>query len=489
MRTSLPPLVCFLVLCGSSPAQAARITDLASAFDEGDPYDFNILVGYDRELRRGLIRREREGSQAETLFTKELRYTQERHLLNVRADFAVYKDLQIHFQLPIVLSDRRYWNFAQNGGDPCMDGNVNLCVTPQNSTLTRDGFVTYDPTKPPGETMVPNQVQVGVVDSDTALNPPAAPGGLGLPKRSGLDQLFIGVQWAPISQARDYTKPTWVLGFEARIAVGPHMTYNPRYNPNLPESDLNPKGNGAVGRGLHQFHFWLAFSKRFKYLDPYMTLFYMLPLAKSNSLFGKSSFPNSGQERHAPQHIGGATAGMEIIPWEDTEKGYKLSIDVATRLTGVFEGRGYSDIWELFANSPQLVGNCYADTPTGSADGSVDETPLWNNGVYCPDPNSTIPYPGITSIENHAVVIGWLAFNLDLTQWVRVRTGVSFGHEQAHFITFGDAGKEKNNVSGLQRVESEVNPMFRPYIDNVGRRFRTAQSTVFDVFVSLQGRF
>jgi hypothetical protein len=37
--------------------------------------------------------------------------------------------------------------------------------------------------------------------------------------------------------------------------------------------------------------------------------------------------------------------------------------------------------------------------------------------------------------------------------------------------------------------EQQVNPLYRPLIDSPGRRFRVADTTIFDVFVSAVGQF
>jgi hypothetical protein len=312
----------------------------------------------------------------------------------------------------------------------------------------------------------------------------AGPPLLDLPVRSGIDQMYIGLSWAPLNQERDPTKPTWVVGFEARIAIGEAMRYNPYYDPTFEGDDLlNPKSNDAVGRGIHQYHWWTSISKRYRYIDPWISLFYMLPQAANDSLFDKTDFDLSGQERSGPRHRGGVEAGMEIVPWEVPEKNHRFSIELAARLEGVFEGRGYSPVWEIFANNPLLSGPCQAGTDTVGSQ-------KWFNGTYCANAGQTIPFPGITNIENYVIFKGALAFNLNISKWFRTRLGVALGHEQEHYITFGDAGKDLNDNSIVDpNVEEEVNPMYRPYIDAPGRRYRVEESTIFDFFVSAEGRF
>lgn len=499
MRETRAPLLLLasgLLVLGASPAWAGHVTEVTSAFDEGNPYDFNVSVGYSRRLKRGAIKREgagKGGYQDRVHIFKDLRYSHVRHQLSVRAEAAIFRDLQLHVEFPIVLSDTRAIDFALDGGDECIYPGSSLpptCVNKRNSSLVNDGFLPASMV----QQMANTQVQVAGTGGG-ALAPGggwSGPAFLDLPRRSGLDQFYLGLTWAPVNQARDDTKPTWILGFEARIAVGAPMEYNLYFDPSKPESALNPKTNSSVGRGIHQLHFFTSLARRYRYIDPWITFFYMYPIAASDSLFEKTRFEASGQERSNPQQRGGAEAGMEIIAWEEPEKRNKFSVELRARLEGVFEGRGYSPVWELFANNPILSGPCR------SAPGSTQSV-RYNNGTYCtsvttakptPDPGEVILYPGITSIENHAEFYATLAFNLDFTKYFRARAGLSLGHVQQHFITFGDAGRDIGGNKGIDyESEEEVNPMYRPLIDQVGRRFRLGETTILDVFVELVGQF
>jgi hypothetical protein len=437
-------------------------------------------VGYSRTLKRGLIKRERAGISPHQIdLFKELRFSHIQHTLSIRTELAIFRDLQFHLELPLILSDTRSLEFAQNKGDSCGQPPETHCVTKANSTLIQDGFFPEGMVK----TMAKDQVSVA-----------GTSGGEGtslylLPERSGLDQLYLGLSWAAMNQARDYTKPTWILGFEARIAVGPPMAFNPYHKDNVAEGPTNIEGNTSIGQGLHHLHWFTTVAKRFKYLDPWMTLFYLFPIATNDSLIRQTDFPLSGQERAGPQQQGGVEAGLEIIPWERPEKHYKASIELRAKLAGIFEGRSYSELWEIFANNPLLQGPCRPSP-------NLSTQKRWANGVYCDKPEQLIPYPGITTIENYATVQGLLAFNLDFTQYVRARLGVSLGQEQEHYITFDDAGKDIDgngiinyNEKGEAHPEQEINPMYRPIINQIGHRFRVAETTVFDFFVAIEGRY
>lgn len=476
-RTLLALLIGFNLL-GGTTARAGHRTDLTSAFDQGNPYDFNLQVGYNRSLKRGAIKRELAGQYGDKVRSvKDLRFSQVRHTLSIRGEFAIFRDLQLHVEFPIILQDTRTLDFAENDGDSCGSPREKYCVTKFNSTLIRDGFL-------------PKSVVNAMGNDQVAVAGPDPTSGMfGLPNRSGLDQFHLGLSWAPINQRRDPTKPTWAIGFEARIAVGAPMEHNPYWDssPARDDDPTNPKGNDSVGRGLHELIWSTTISKRWRYIDPWMHFFYSFPVPSKDSLFNRTSFDLSGQERHNPQQTGGIEAGMEIVAWEQPAKDNKFTIEILTRLEGRFEGRGYSEMWEVFANNPVLAGPC-RPSPT-----SVFNSPSkWNNGTYCTSnvDSDIIPYPGISRIENHAAFKAALALNLDFSKFFRARVGVSLGHEQQHYITFGDAGRDIDDQPGITYTrEDEVNPLYRPFIDSVGRRFRVAETTVFDFFAALEGRF
>lgn len=469
-RLARPLILITLLMASVVPAHAAEVTRLTSSFQKDNPFDAHVSASYRYQLSRGAIKRELLGDtgQSSLRLVKEGRYSQVRHILDLRAEVGIWHNLQLHIGLPIILGDSRTLSFAQNGGDSCTGSGTNPsitdnCVTPDNSTLVRDGFLDR-------AALLSNNYRV--IDWGSS-DPPT--GGMLLPNRAGVDQLHIGVSWAPVTQKADPTKPTFAVGFEARLAVGSIM----RYNPN------NPKDNTSVGRGVHQLHWWLAVSRRFnRYVDPYVSLFYMLPLATDSSLFKQTEFDGSGQERAGPQHIGGLKMGLELIPWEQPKRDNKLTIGLHASMTGYFEGRGYSPMWEVFAGSPRLTGPCI------QAPGNTSSTLLWDNGSYCRNSNETIPYPGITHIENYLNVGSRLTVNVHLTKYFHGSIGVGLSHDFAHNITYADAGRnvDTNGFIDLDNPR-EVNPMYRPLIDAPGRRFRVEESTIFDFFLSLTGQF
>src|SRR5262249_31589339 len=96
------------------------------------------------------------------------------------------------------------------------------------------------------------------------------------PDRHGLDQIHLGLGVAVMNQARDDTKPTWKLGAEIRLAFGSVMKFDP----------MSPTSNTSVGRGVHELKLWTSFDRKLGWAEPWMELFWQVPIAvTSESLF------------------------------------------------------------------------------------------------------------------------------------------------------------------------------------------------------------
>src|SRR5690606_27599292 len=71
-----------------------------------------------------------------------------------------------------------------------------------------------------------------------------------------------------------------------------------------------------------------------------------------------------------PQSTAGITVGTEIVPWERKAKDLKVAIQLQGSATLHYGGRGYSEIWELLADSPALVGSYDPTTQRLDANGN-----------------------------------------------------------------------------------------------------------------------
>src|SRR5262249_7554093 len=125
---------------------AAELTDVASSFDDDNPFDLRLRVGYTHEWKNASIKRESEGAagQTDVAIFKDLLYAHQRDSMSVRAEIGIFQDLMIYGELPLVLSDSREYRFDQSLGSACVypggSGMVN-CVNSTNSSTIADGIV------------------------------------------------------------------------------------------------------------------------------------------------------------------------------------------------------------------------------------------------------------------------------------------------------------------------------------------------------------
>lgn len=435
------------VLATSKPAAAGPYTDVASAFDDKDAFDLFMTVDYVLGIHSALVRREDVGGPgssptAPVPVIDDLSYSSTRHTVIPKIAIGVFTDMSLSAALPIVIADSRHLS---------LDGTTRATSsTVVDGLLPASGFNADDPATgfPSG-----NELFRG-------------------PGRHGLDQIHLGLTWAPMNQARDDTKPTWKLGAEARLAIGAAAKLD----------RSNPDSNTAVGRGVHEVYLWSSIAKRVGWAEPFVKMWWRAPIGTTND----SAFiePGFGQRRTAPQQHAGTRFGFEAIVWEKPEEKTRVSLDFSTRLEAHFEGRAYTEMWEVFA---------YAGDAASGGPLVLDRDPT-STGVQA------LSHPGVSNIENYISFSGRFGLRAELGE--KVRLGITFElvRQQAHIISFADAGVDRPTCSATVTTDceadrnevvnpgtDEVNPLHVPLIDVVGHRYRVASSN--DFLLGLQARF
>lgn len=563
MRVSFAAAVCTwgYLACAGAPAYAAEITDLASSFEKGKPFGFKFGATYTYTFKTASITRESlpllQSAQSRkdlnthfgipngqdlqrTEIVPDLLYTQRRQSVLLDLAIGLYQDLQLRIAAPLILRDERQYDLDRNAGfNTCRPDDVNLysCVASSSSTVL-DGIYPVQPSDLAGR-------------GATIFSPPVR-GGTG---KSLVDTVNISLSGAPVSQRRDPTKPTWVLGFEAQVSIGEIMQYDntQRYLAGgtgggsqalLDMSKaLNPSGQGGwtgVSDGLHKFIFSTALSHKFKYVDPYLGLYYQLPLARTNDDAGSPWKTDYGfaQKRSAPQQQAGIKFGFEATPLHQKEKGHRLALDFRGGLDFHFLGRGYSEAWELLASSNALVCDDQTALPPPftfrdmagrpGTDNAVTQgyynpacrVPVPTGGGTDPAPGYTQPrlpdnaagsryfqkpYTGVTLIENYLTFNAELGVVIELFKHMRIRLAAHYLRDQGHVITQDDAGTTSypdnnrvqlnNQLNGnrgceVTRVDLKCpfdwNPAYRAVVNFPGRRYRVDDINVISGSAMLQ---
>ncbi len=453
--------------------EPGEVVNVIDAFDEGNPFDLNISLGFNYSSKSAKILRETTIAAPGLTtggFTTHLlnvaNYSETTTRLSPRVDVGLYHDIAAHISLPIILQNAR--SLSPIGGAPIADATAGA----------------------PGETL---------------FSVPFTG-----PTRSGLQYIGAGFDFDILNQARDRTKPTWLFGFEGRFSVGTPMH---ACNPNAPSnqlkcadpSDINRTGkedntfdgtySGAdrgagVTRGTIAIEVHTLMSKRLKYVEPYGGFTALFEFQQDSSDYGISDL-NQSLVNHPPL-VGTMILGMMIIPWENREKFGRLTFDL--RFMGQYhsEGRDYSELFDALGSSSapslrQPVWAGYMANPNGQIPPSVV------------DPTTQKTYTtGLTDVLAYGSYRGSASVMWQASTYVKFQFGLGYAHDQGHVITgdapcnpaskvLGTAGPCHLGDSSLGQPLTPTglpNPNYRQTIDDVGRRFWVEASNTFDLFAS-----
>lgn len=442
-------------------ALAAEGTEIASADDVGNKPHVHMTVNYAFEAKRAAIRREWQRGNADPPATgaypvvNDLLYKQNRHILTPRLAVGFF-DIELAVGLPIILSDTREMSLDQSA-DPCIfpPSDNPTCVNRMNSSTMLDGILPaegYDAEDPAANFPT---------DGTTVFR------GIG---RSGLDQIHLGLTWAALNQTRDDTKPTWTIGVELRWSIGKIMKFNRN----------SPGSQDGVSRGVHEFRAVTGLSKRTTWAEPFVYFWWQAPIGlrgdrpedDDGSLFWDVGY---GQETKLPQQEAGTIFGLEAWAFENAAQKQKLTIELQGRISAHFEGRNYSEAWELFAYAGDRMGN-----PGGPL--ILDRDPV-ADGIQ------EMSHPGVTDIENYLSGAARLGVRGQMGPHAKFGAAFEVAFDQGHIITFTDAGDDKNGNGqvdpGITDPNAvEINPIHKPIIDSVGRRYKVDDSLTFTFIVN-----
>ncbi len=469
-----------LVFAFAPPVGAAEIADVIDADDGDDLFDFVGGVFYRRSLRRAKITREynctgannagqrRRSQDAQTcanapphgelLQVKELRYQEVRHEVIPRARFGLWHDLELMIEAPIVVQSEQELRFAGDGGDP-----DSVAITPENSSIA------------PG-------VRNDGVDPENLFEVPGA-----LPTRAGFGDLLVMVRYSPVAYERsglragheelpsDFTRlrGDWTLELGWRIPTG----------------EVKAFGNEGVGRGVHELVLGTAFSRRFNFVDPYTSLHGIAVIPSDDSLFKDYG---DAQDHVGPGHRLEFEMGAEIVPYQDNKKGMKVLIDLGVGAVWRGEGRDYNELFDALASGGE---SCKPEGPDG-AKNCARYNPD-SRSVLSGDGNTGVPHDGITTVEQYMTFRAHLGLGLHVRKYVRFALEAGIAHDTEHFLSGADIGRDLDGTGLVEPRDNprfhgngeEHNPTYVKAIDEVGRRLRVEETTVFDVIASLQLSF
>jgi len=476
--------------------EPAEITQVPDAFDDDDPFDLHLSLGYESSWTSSVIRRDTSiaqpglstGGFAQSNLNAA-QYKQTTSRLLTRADVGIYKDIALVFRVPIILSDDR-----QLSG---IDGSE------RQQSVALAGA--------PGEQLFSLPFKS--------------------PTRSGIEYLAVGIDAALMNQARENTKPSWVVGVEGRFSVTEPM-HACNANPNglnqasgqvqcAYPSDLNRNGksgeypnadagplegrfNGSrspgVSRGTTAFEAHTYLSRRIKYIEPYGGFRGLFEFQNNSSDYGATDL--KGVLANHPPLRGTLLFGMNVIPWEIREQFQRITLDFRFTGTYVSEGRDYSELFDALGSSdaPSLRVPNYAEYQACKGSASTPGTECSVAPSVVNPQSEKVYFTGVTDVQAHGTYRLSTEFTWQAGEYIKFHVGGGYTLIQSHFITFdqacnpafsGDSGKAgpcrsqaANASASAGSVSGTPNPNYRRTINDPGQRFKVDDSHAVDAWIN-----
>jgi len=393
-------------------AQAAEETRVVTGrLPAREWMDWTVSLDYLHEHEHGALKREYQAQDTggHIGLVSDLLYQRSRDVMQLRGEAGLFKDLSLFTVLSIVVSDQRSLDFDRTNAcasDP------NLCVDATNSTTLRDGILPGYGTQLPSTTVFRG------------------------PTRRGFEYLGLGASWAVFNQARDDTKPTWLLRFETRLSLAEDMRFDP----------AAPGKNTGVGLGYHQFIFSTLFSRRFGPLEPYSGAWVVLPVLTQGSPFSAPGL-SGGAQKHL-----GFEAGMEATLWQDEQDKqarYRFAYELRGQAELRLDGLEQSPLWEALSGYPSCRPN---------------NTAACRPGVDQDRDGAASPNPGVTHSPRFGQIGGDTGISIQIGPHARLRSLFGLFWQQSRDLTDGSSGNAVYDVPG-RRYRVEGGYLWRIFVD------------------------
>jgi hypothetical protein len=446
-RLPLGAFLAFIAAAVAGPAGAAEVARVASS-EPGNPFDLHVSIRWDREQERGKITREQADPLENPPFgaivnVDELRYTRVRNVIVPRIALGLYRDVELHLEMPYVLADDHSWRFAFVNGVP-VGG-----IAGSSSTVEMNAV---DAMNQPCAGPCP---LFPVAPSTTVYH-----GG-----RAG--DAKVGLSWGVFNDRKDDTKPFWLVGFDVTLPT------SSLYDPAAGRGGTSPawisphtlSGNvGAFGEKVWKWDLHTVLSRRIGPIDPYFKA-HVTAMTHSSDTYSNCNHASEmnawtvaqmtnaavtncadpGWETDAGAQlpwIAGLTFGTELVPYEKRAEDQKVTFDVR--------------VWADYTSSQRFY-NQLTD-----ATGKLHRT------------------------EPYLTMGGFLGMYLRASRYVSLHAAASLATQTAHFLSGEQLGREavgSGDVTGIT-ANPNMNPNFDWRWDAPGRRFRITETSVFGLSVA-----
>lgn len=486
--------------------EPGEVTNVVDAFDDENNnwWDIHLSLGYQYSAQSARISRETFIGGANnpglttgnfTSYMNVAKYSEVTHRLNMRADVGVYKDIGLYIRMPLILNNTR-----ELKGIDGSDGTL------QQSAILQGGFDSNG-----------GRQQLFALPFKS-------------PDRSGIEYLALGLDFGIFNQTRDQSKPTWIFGGEVRLNVsepmhacapfsdgGTGLNQKNKQVQCADPSDVNRSGTAGdfktndgrgvegnfsggkkpgVSRGTTGLEVHSLISRRIKYIEPYGGFRALFEFPGSTSDFGKSDL--TAVLTSSPPLQGWMILGMMVMPYEVKESFQRLTLDA--RFSGTYRslGRDYTPLFDAIGSSDDITIRqpAYAAYQGVSGDKTASVV----------NPNSQKVYvTGLTDTAGYGSLQFSGSATFQAAEYVKFQFGMGYTYIQPHHISGDDPCNPnlKDDVTKSGPCSSRVttsngnggtnttasatgipNPLYRPPLDSVGRRFRMDDASQIDIWLN-----
>lgn len=423
---SLRALTAVSLLALALPAAAAEATRVASSGDEENPFDLDFTIRAEYVQDRALITREYTvdpltSTQLSSVEERpEFRYSRRTFAILPRFAVGIWKDLEFHAEVPIVLSSNTNWHAAHYMG------------VSQTDDRSSTGQNAIDAGGTPCVGSCP------IFDTDATVFHGA-----------GFGDLKLGFAWGILSDARDDTKPFWLVGIDFTFPT------SEMYDPGLErDGPLNVSpysraaNSGPFGENIFKIDFITALSKRMGAADPYVkfhitsyrpssetysncdhavefaTVTATNPVAQMNPAALAQCSGASSTYGARPPWVAGAAFGAEVVTGENKAEGTRVALDFRLSADYTSTARWYNELTD--------------------ATGKLLHT------------------------EDYFSLKAFVGFYWRASKFMQLQATAHLGTETPHFITGEDL-----------YVDGQLNPNFDNRYDAAGTRYRITEVSDF----------
>ena len=414
-------------------AEPIGYTQVADAFEEGDPVDIQVSLGFEHRESASSIERETIDSlstdgRSNRNFILVAEHESVLNELALQLDIGVYHDVMLSFRLPVVLGEDQA--LRPLPGEACTPANSsNGCTSLREPSASGAETPLFDLSQP-----------------------------LASAHRSGVPALELDAAWAVTNQYRASHFPTWVLRAGLAIDIG-------RVRAACTGGDCEP----GIARGTDRFTLESRWSYRLRYFEPLFGVAHALQwIARGDDLFRPDV---AGAVDPDPPSTTTMTVGTAFIPWEDRGRFQRVELDLIGKAAFVSAGQDYSPLFDALGSSS----NEHLQAGT--------------------DPSVAPRFLGLTHVDGHAQLGLELAAVVRAARYVSFALAGGLSHLTAHLLTSAQAcntgasprGDDDPRRGGCS--DGLANPLYRPVIDTPGQRFRMVSEVGWHLATSAMGRF